>query len=96
MGLAAEVRFDVVELAGSFDVDLVVPVDHDLADLAVPQKRLQRAVAEDLVGHLLRNARAVGQRERRLLGVDDLLEGVPHASLEFTLVEVRVVQLWSK
>ena len=88
---SAEVRVDRVELAVALDVDRVGAVDHDLGDLAVAQQRLQRAVAEDLVGDLLGDPRPVGERQRRFLGVDHVLEGLTDLGLELVLVQVRVV-----
>ena len=38
------------ELAAALDVDVVEGVDHDLGEVAVAQQRLQRSVAEDVVG----------------------------------------------
>ena len=46
----------------ALDVDLIVPVDHDLGDLGVAQVGLERAVAEDVVGDLLRDPRPVAPR----------------------------------
>ena len=53
-------------------------------------------MAEDLVADVLRDAGAVGGRERRVLGLDDGLERLPHPLLEVGLLEVRVVQLRSE
>ena len=49
-------------------------------------------MAEDLVGDLLGDPGAVGVRERRLLGVDGLLERLAHLGGELGLGEVRVVE----
>ena len=90
--LVAEPGVDRVELAGALDEDVVGAVDHDLGDLRVAQQRLERAVAEDLVGDLLGDAGAVGVRERRLLGVDGLLQRLAHLGGELGLGKVRVVE----
>jgi hypothetical protein len=70
-----EGRLGGLDLAVPFDVDAVVVVDHDLGHGVVAQERLQRSVAEDVVGDLAcdlppllaREWRAV---ERELLGDD--------------------------
>ena len=49
-------------------------------------------MAEDLVGDLLGDARAVGVRERRLLGVDGLLQRLAHLGGQLGLGQVRVVE----
>ena len=90
--LVGEPRVDRVDLARPLHEDVVRAVDHDLGDLRVTQQRLERAVAEDLVGDLLRDPGAVGVRERRLLGVDRLLERLPHLGGELGLGKVRVVE----
>ena len=48
-----------VELAVALDVDRVRAVDHDLADGVVAQERLERPVAEDVVGDLAGDLRAL-------------------------------------
>ena len=58
---ASSVNADVraLELAVALDVHVLGAVDHDLGDAVVAQERLERAVAEDVVGDLLlRRARA--------------------------------------
>ncbi len=79
--------------AGALDVDLVRAVDHDLGDVGVAQERLERAVAEDLVGDLLGDPGAVRGAERRLLQLEHLLQGLPHPLLELGLLQPGVVQL---
>ena len=49
-----EGRVGALDLAVALDVDVVVAVDHDLGDGVVAQQRLERAVAEDVVGDLAR------------------------------------------
>ena len=67
-------------------------VDHDLGDLGVTQVGLERAVAEDVVRDVLGDPGAVRVRQRRLLGVDDLLQRRAHLGGELALREVRVVE----
>ena len=80
----------------AFDVDLVVTVDHDLGDAGIAQIRLERAVAEDLVGDLLRDARTVGRGHRGVVALQYCLQGLRDLLFEFVLVEVSVVQLGTK
>jgi hypothetical protein len=93
MGVAGELRVDGEDLARTLDEDVVRPVHHDLADLAVTQQRLQRPEAQDLVRDLLGNAVAVRCRQRRVLGVDHRLERLPDPQLQLALLEVGIVQL---
>jgi hypothetical protein len=48
-----------VQPAGALDPDVVGPVDHDLGDGVVGEQSLQRTVAEDVVGQLLDEPRAI-------------------------------------
>ena len=88
-----ERRGDRVQPAATLDVELVGAVDHDLGDVGVAQERLERSVAEDVVGDLLRDAGAVGDRQRCLFLGEHALQGVPHLLLEVGLGELRVVEL---
>ena len=54
-----------LELAAALDVDPVGRVDHDLRDGVVAQQRLDRPVAEDVVGELADELAALLARERR-------------------------------
>ena len=55
-----------LELAGALDVDPVEPVDHDLGHGVVAEERLERAVAEDVVGDARGRA---ARRSSRVSGV---------------------------
>ena len=71
--LSTNVGVRALELAVALDVDPVERVDHDLGDGVVAEQRLERAVAEDVVGDLADDLAALlaGQRrpvERELLG----------------------------
>ena len=61
--------------------------------LGVAQQGLDRAVAEDVVGDLLRDARAVRRRHRDVGVGDRRLEREPDLLLELGLRHVGVVQL---
>ena len=65
-------------------------------DFRVAQVRLQRPVAEDVVGHLLRDADPVGGGHRRLVALQHYLQRLGHLLFKLPLVEVRVVQLRSE
>ena len=68
-------------------------VDHDLGEVRVAQERLDRAVAEDVVGDLLGDPGAVRRGEQDVLVLHGLLEGAAHHALELGLGQVGVVQL---
>src|SRR5262249_9541814 len=57
----------LLDLAGALDVQLVVAVHHDLGDAGVAEERLERAVAENVVGDLLLQSRALARAERGVL-----------------------------
>ena len=70
-----ERRLRQLDLARTLDVDPVGPVDHDLADVVLPEQRLEWPVAQDVVGDLADDLPALvpGQRglvERELLRDD--------------------------
>src|SRR5579862_3669523 len=54
-----------LDLAIALDVHVLRSVDHDLGDRGVTEERLERAVAEDVVGELLLDADSLDARERR-------------------------------
>ena len=75
MGVVDEGRVGCLDLAEALDVDPVMGVDHDLGDRVVAEQRLERPIAEDVVGDLARDLAPLlaGQRgavERELLGDD--------------------------
>jgi hypothetical protein len=67
MGVVDEPDIGALEPAASLDVDLVERVDHDLRDRVVAQERLERAVAEDVVGQLTDELAALFACERRAI-----------------------------
>ena len=75
--LVEERRLRLLDLARALDVHLVEAVDHDLGHRRVVEERLDRAVAEDVVGDLAFESDAFARAERSLLDVqlfgDDLL-----------------------
>ena len=82
-----------LELAGSLDVDLARPVDHDLGDGLVAQERLERAETDDLVGDLLEHAHALGTGQGEAFLVDDLAEDLLDLAAHLDLVgqvELRI------
>ena len=64
MGVVGERRRRPLDLAVALDVDPVEGVDHDLGHGVVPEQRLQRPVAEDVVGDLADDAPPLLARER--------------------------------
>ena len=93
VGLVGERGARLDQLAAPLDVDGVERVDHDLGEARVAQQGLDRAVAEDVVRDLLRDARAVGRRHRGVGVGDGRLERQPDLLLELGLRHVGVVQL---
>src|SRR5947209_2523414 len=68
------------ELAVPLHVDPVEVVDHDLRDRVVAEERVERAVAEDVVGDVARDPPALVASQRRAVqrellghGTEDLL-----------------------
>ena len=82
-----------IDPPGALDVDRVEAVDHDLGDVGVAQVGLERSVAEDVVGDLLGDPRPVGDRERRVVLRQHLLQRLTHLLLELGLGQPRVVEL---
>ena len=68
-----------LQLAGALDVDPVVRVDHDLGHGVVAQERLERAVAEDVVGDLADELPPLLARERRAVERELLGHRAQHA-----------------
>ena len=64
--VVAEAHGRLVEAALTLDPDLTRAVDHDLRDRVVGQEPLERPVAEDVVGDLVREPLAVVAGDARL------------------------------
>ena len=92
MRLVGEARVDGVDAPATLDVNLVVPVDHDLGHVGIAQVGLERPVAQDVVEHLVRDARLVGGGHRGLVPPQHALQRLDDALLQLSLVDVRVVQ----
>ena len=67
------------DLAAALDVDVARAVHHDLGDGVVAQERLERPVAEDVVGDLARDLRPLLAGERGLVERDRLVDGLADA-----------------
>ena len=91
--LVGEVSLHGEQPSAPLHEDLVRAVDHDLADVRVAEERLDGAVAQDVVGDLLGDAGAVGDRERGVLGRQDVLQRQADPLLELGLGELGVVEL---
>ena len=96
MRLVDELGSDSMQATATFDVQLVGPVHHDLGDFGVSKERFERAVAEDVVGDLLRDPCPVGDREWRLFLGSSALQRVPDFFLEVSLGELAFLQLRAK
>ena len=81
-----------LELAGALDVDPVVRVDHDLGHGVVAQERLERAVAEDVVGDLADELAPLLARQRRAVERELLGDRAQHALGE-VLVRLALEEL---
>ncbi len=73
------------------DVDVLRPVDHDLADRRVVEQALQRAEAEHVVGQLGGEAGPFLAAERDVLLLDDLVELAEHDGAQLVRAQARVV-----
>ena len=91
--LVVEVALDLDQPAAALDVDAVRAVDHDLGEVGVAQERLDRAVAEDVVGDLLGDPGPLGGGQQDVLGLHGLLQGALDHVLELGLGQLGVVQL---
>jgi len=60
-----EGRVGELDLAGALDVDPLAAVDHDLGHGVVAEERLERAVAEDVIGDLPDELATLIARQRR-------------------------------
>ncbi len=67
MRLIVELDVAPVETPTALDPDVVRTVDHDLRHRVVGQEPVERAVPEDVVGDLERDALPVVTRDSRLL-----------------------------
>jgi hypothetical protein len=83
-----------VELAGTFHVDRVPVVDHDLRDLRVTDERLQRSEAQDAVADLTDDEELLLCGERPFLLIQQLAEALMNQTLELRVGQRGVVQTW--
>src|SRR5690606_33091549 len=81
--LARESARRLVEPAVALDVDLVVAVDHDLADTRVVEQSLERPEAEHVGPDLGDEAVALGRCQRDLLDLDDAPELLAGDAMQF-------------
>ena len=93
MGLVRECRSGAHQLAVALDVDGVVCVDHDFGQVTIAQERLERAIAEDVVGDLLGDPRAIGAAHHDVARSNRRLKREPDVALQLALRHVDVVQL---
>ena len=78
-GLVLEGEVGQLDPAASLDEDLLRPVDHDLGDVRVAQRRLQRTEPDDLVEEDLDQALPVGRGDERGRGLEpEVLFGQLH------------------
>ncbi len=67
MGSVDERRLRLLDLSLTLDVDAIRPVHHDLGDGVVAKERLERSIAEDVVGDLTRDLPTLFARQRRAI-----------------------------
>src|SRR5829696_6368384 len=78
MRVVAERDVRTREFAPPLDVDVFRTVHQDVADAAIPEKRLDRAKSCDFVDDLLDDLLTLRRAQRRLLGADELDDCVPN------------------
>ena len=78
----------LLHLAAALDVDLVRPVDEDVADRRVLEQHLQRAEAERLVEHLVDEPLALHAVEQRVFGVAQALDDQADLAAERVALQV--------
>ena len=86
--VVAELDVGLLQLAAALDVDLVRPVDQDVADRRVLEQHLQRAEAEGLVEHFVDELLALHAVEERVLGVAQVLDDPADVAPEGVRVQV--------
>ena len=94
--VVAELDVALLHLAAAFDVDLVRPVDEDVADGRVLEQHLQRPEAERLVEHLVDEPLALHAVEQRVFGVAQPLDDQADLAAErlaFQVADPRQVEL---
>ena len=94
--VVAELDVGLFHLAAALDVDLVRPVDQDVADRRVLEQHLQRAEAERLVEHLVDEALALHAVEQRVFGVAQALDDQANFAAQrvaFQVADARQVEL---
>jgi hypothetical protein len=69
--IVLELDFGGVELAALFDINLVMPVDQDIGDFIVPQKRFERSESEQLVFDFFYKVSLIGISEQPSLVVEN-------------------------
>ncbi len=80
------------QLSGTFHEHQVRPVDHDLGDVLVVQKLVDRSVAEDVVGDVLDQLSLVGGRHRCALCCDGSVELLVDPPAQVLLGQTSVEQ----
>ena len=85
-----------VQLSVALDVDRREVVHHDLSHGVVSKERLERPVAEDVVGRFADEPVAVGRRKRRLIVCEDFAQLLPYAEFQLLGRHVHVVELRAK
>jgi len=94
--VVAELDVGLLQLAAALDVDLVRPVDQDVADRRILEQHLQRSKAERLVEHLVDEALALHAVEQRVLGVAQALHHQADLAAEgvaLQIADARQVEL---
>ena len=74
VGVVAELDAGLFQLAAALDIDVLRPVDQDIADRMVLEQHLERPQAERFVEHFLDQPLALAAVEERLFGVAQVLD----------------------
>ena len=94
--MSRNVTVGLFHLAAAFDVDVLRPVDQDIADRGVLEQQLERAEAERLVEHFLDQPLALAAVEQRVFGVAEVLDDQADLAAQhvaFQLADARQVEL---
>src|SRR5262245_8540337 len=95
--VVAKLNWRPLHLAAALDVDILRPVDQNIADRMVLEQHLQRPQAKGLVEHLLDQALSLLSIEKRLFRIAQVLNNqadlaAEHVALQFTnTIQVELI-----
>lgn len=89
LGIVAEADIRQLNLAADFDEHTARAVDHDVGDVVARQKRLERAIAQDVVADILQHRLLLGDRHDDVFDGNDFGDDVADFIAGAVLVELR-------